>query len=145
VAVGICGEAVTVRAKEGGGLVMDRQEPLGLSRRLEPAHDLLSSAGIPMRCFRRVVDPLVSAMLYARGEFRLGRRIGSELVGHQHPRQTPSLEELAHEQLRGRGVAPRLHEDVQDVPVRVDGPPQPMLRAVDLNDDFIEMPFIRRR
>lgn len=53
-----------------------------------------------MRRFRRVVDPFVSAMLNARCEFRLGRRIGSERVGHQNLRLTPSLEELAHEKFR---------------------------------------------
>ncbi len=96
------GDGVGERWRRSG---RGRQEPLGLSRRLEPAHDLLSSAGMAMRCFCRVVDPLVATVLYAGREFRLGCRIGSELVGHQHPRQPPSLEELAHEPLRGRGVS----------------------------------------
>lgn len=81
-------------------------------------------------------------MLYARCEFRLGHRIGSELVGHHHPRQAPCLEELAHEQRRGRSVASRLHEDVQDVAVRVDRSPQPMLDAIDLENDLVEVPFV---
>jgi len=81
-------------------------------------------------------------MPYAWCEFGLGRHIGSELVGHHHPRQTPSLEELAHEQLCGRGVAPLLNEDIQDVPVRVVCPPQLMLRAVDFEYDLVEMPLV---
>ena len=97
-----------------------------------------------MRCFRRVIDPLVPAVLHAGGEFRLRGRVGPQLVGHHHPRQAPSLEELAHEPFGGFGVSPRLNENVQDVAVRIDRPPQPMLRAVDLENDLVEVPPVGR-
>ena len=97
-------------------------------------------------------------MFHAGGEFRLRGRVGTKLVGHHHPRQAPSLEELAHEPFGGRGVAPRLNEDVQHVAVRrandppdhslirltVDRPPEPMSDAVDLEDDLVEVPLVGR-
>ncbi len=59
-----------------------------------------------------------------------------------HPWQAPSLEELAHELLGGRSVAARLHEDVQHLAVGIDCPPEPLLRAVDLEDDLVEVPLV---
>ncbi len=130
VAIGTGGEAVPAWAEDGGCLIVHRQEPLGMSRRLEPTHDLLSSAGVPVRCFGRVVDPLVPAMCDTGGEFRLRGRIGSELVGHHHPRQAQRLKSLRMNRLAA--AAARLHEDVQHVAVRVDRSPQPVSDAADL-------------
>ena len=55
VAVGCCGEAMAFRAKEGGGLVVDGEEPLRLAGRFEPAHDFLSPSRVSVRC----LDPIV--------------------------------------------------------------------------------------
>ena len=57
--------------------------------------------------------------------------IASELVGDQHPkRRALPLEEFAEEPLGGLGVAPARDDDVEDVAVPVDGPPQVVTTAL---------------
>ena len=49
----------------------------------------------------------------------------SELVGDRHPRYPALLgQQLTEEPLGGLGVPARLDQDVEDVAVLVDGPPQ---------------------
>jgi hypothetical protein len=51
--------------------------------------------------------------------------VTAERVGDQHPkRRAPPLEEFAQEPLGGLGVPARVDQDVEDVAVGVDGPPQ---------------------
>ena len=85
------------RAEQGGDLIVGREEPLRLPRRLEAPHDLLSSPGVPMRGFSPIVQPLVLAMFDPRCNFGFGRGAGTKLVRHQHARLAPSPEQLSKE------------------------------------------------
>jgi hypothetical protein len=70
-------------------------------------------------------------------------RVTAELVGDQHPRRRAlPLEEFAEEPLGGLGVPARLDQDVEDVAVPVDGPPQLLPTAVDRQEHLVEMPLV---
>jgi hypothetical protein len=49
---------------------------------------------------------------------------------------------LAGNRLAALRVALGLHEDVEDVPVLVDGPPQVLPHAIDLHEDLVGMPLV---
>jgi hypothetical protein len=69
----------------------------------------------------------------------VGGSVGAELVGGDHPRHRAGLCEKTADEASGRGfVSPVLHEDVEDVPVPVDGPPQVFLLTVDLDEDLVQ-------
>src|SRR5262245_15030334 len=71
------------------------------------------------------------------------RLIASELIGDQHPRRRAlPLEEFAEEPLGGLSVATALAEDVEDVAVLVDGPPQILTTAVDRQEHLVEVPLV---
>ena len=72
---------------------------------------------------------------------RCGHCVTAERVGEQHPsRRALPLEEFAEAPRGGLGVAPA--EDVEDVAVLVDGPPQMLPTAVDRQEHLVEMPFV---
>ena len=51
--------------------------------------------------------------------------VASELVGHQHARYIlQALEQFTEEPLGGLGIPARSDQDVEDVAVLIDGPPQ---------------------
>jgi hypothetical protein len=64
-------------------------------------------------------------MLHRGHELAVRRLIASELVGDQHPRYPALLaQQFTEESLGGLGIPARLDQDVEDVAVLVDGPPQ---------------------
>jgi hypothetical protein len=72
-------------------------------------------------------------------------RIGAELVGEDHPRHRADLLQQRAQEAPGGGLVPAvLPEDVQDVAVLVDGPPQVLLFPIDLDEDLVQVPFVTR-
>src|SRR6267142_5187112 len=90
-----------------------------------------------------MVQRTMRAMLHSWQELVLGRPIALPLIRDHHARDIPhALEQLAEEFL-GRGLmATPLHENVQDMAVLIDRPPQIMTLALDCQKDLIEMPRI---
>ncbi len=89
-----------------------------------------------------VVRALVGTVLDQGHALAVGRTVGAELVGDDHPRHGAGLlEELAEEPPGRSGVPPVLHEDVKHVAVGVDGPPQVLPLPVDLDEDLVQVPF----
>ena len=83
------------------------------------------------------------AVLDRAHQFAVGDAVGGEAVGDQDPGNPALLlHELGQEPLGGLGVAPALDQDVQDVAVLVDGPPQVLPLAVDLDVDLVQVPFV---
>ncbi len=106
------GTEVFADRPEGG------QEPLGLARRLEALHGVLTFARRLVRVFGAVVEIAALPMLHARHDLALGGTIAGKLVGDQHPRHGPQpREQLAEEPGRGLRVAPGGDQNVQHVPV----------------------------
>ena len=104
-----------------GDLIMGRQKPLRLPRRLEPRHDPFPSSGRLVRILRPVVEAFVLPMLDAGHDLTLGRSVAAELVGNQHARRSPLLfQELAEQAFGGLLLAPALDEDIENKALLVD-------------------------
>ena len=69
--------------------------------------------------------------------------VASEFIGDEPPRRLALLlEKPAKEAGRGCLVPPFLDQDIQDLPILINGPKQIMLLSVDPNKDFIDKPLI---
>lgn len=78
-----------------------------------------------------------------RHQLLMCHHVTGEFVGHQHPR-CPSLltHQLAEEAFRGFRVAVRLEQNVEDVAVLVDCPPQVVPDAADRDEHPVRKPCI---
>ncbi len=111
--------------------------------RFEAPHAPLALAGRLVRILRAVVEPFVLAMLDAGQDLALRRAVAGQLVGDDHARHVGEALEQAAKELLGSGlIAPGLHQDIEHGAVLVDGAPQIVLRAVDLDEDLVEMPLV---
>lgn len=135
---------MTFGAKQGGGLVVDRQEPLRLTGRLEAAHDLFSPPRVPVRSLGAIVEPFVLAVLDTKSPVCLRGAVRAQLVRDEHARLTPGFEQLSEIAHRGRLVSAGLDQDVQNVTVGVNRSPEPVFAPLDRHHDLVEMPFIGR-
>lgn len=80
------------------------------------------------------------AMFEARHDVTPGGGVGAELVGDHAPRATALLLGKLPQQAPGRlGIAPSLHDLVEDIAVLIDRPPQSVLRAADGDDDLAKV------
>jgi hypothetical protein len=87
----------------------------------------------------------VLAVLDARHDLLLRRPVRFQLVGDHHAgRPALPLQQLAQQALGRLLVATTLNQHVEHDAVLVDGAPEIMLLTGDLEDDFIEMPFVAR-
>ena len=69
--------------------------------------------------------------------------VASEFIGDEPPRGLALLlEKPTKEPGRGCLVPPFLDQDIQDLPILINGPKQIMLLSVDPNKDFIDKPLI---
>ena len=82
-------------------------------------------------------------VLHAGQDLLFGCRIARQLIRDHDTRDvlTP-FEQLAEEFFRGGLVASTLDQDREQIAVLIDGPPQIMLFAADVNKHLIEMPFV---
>ena len=126
-----------------GDLIMSRQKPLRLPRRLEPLHDPLSSSGRLVGILRPVVEAFVLPMLDAGHDLTLGRSVAAKLVGDQHARRLPLLlQELAEQAFCGLLISPALDEAIENQALLVDRAPEPVLLARDAEEDLVKVPFV---
>jgi hypothetical protein len=126
-----------------GDLIMGRQKPLHLPRRLEALHHPLPSSGRLAGILRSIIEALVLAVLDAGHDLPLGGRIAFQLVGDQHTRRSPLLlQQLAKQALGGFLVAPALHEDIENEALLVDCTPEPVLLAGGGDNDLIKVPLV---
>jgi hypothetical protein len=108
-----------------------RKKPLGLSGGLKSLHTPLSLTRRLMRVFRPIIQISMLAVSHTRHERSLGGFVTFQFIGDEHPwgvRQ--SLEQLTEERLCGFPVAPALRQDIEDVAVLVDRPPEVMTLTV---------------
>ena len=69
--------------------------------------------------------------------------VASEFIGDKPPRRSALLlEKPTKEPGRGCLVSPFLDQDIQDLPILINGPKQITLLSVDANKDFIDKPLI---
>src|SRR4051812_1688995 len=84
-------------------------------------------------------------MFNAGHNLALRRTVASQLVGDEHTRRVAqAFQQFAEEPLGGFGIAPALHQDVEDVPILTDCPPQIMNLAADADEHLVSIPFVAR-
>ena len=70
----------------------------------------------------------------------MGNPVTAQLVGHYLPRLTPMTpSQPTKKSLGSLGVAPLLEKDIDDIPILIDGTPQAVLLAPDLDEDLIDI------
>ncbi len=98
-----------------------------------------------MRMLRSGVQSPMATMLHTHHDFFLGCLVASKRVGDQHTWDVyAALQERAKELDRCCLVAPALDEDIQHVPVLIDGPPHVIGLAIDREEPFIQVPRVTR-
>ena len=92
-----------------------------------------------MRVLTAMVEVAMLAMYHARQDLALRRTIALQLVRDDHTGHVlQALEQLAKELFRGLRMPPTLHQDIQDVVVLIDGPPQVMALRLLFTDPCIK-------
>jgi len=90
-----------------------------------------------MRVLGAVVQALVLPMLNTRHHDPFRSGIAGQFIGDHHARCLAMLlEQLAQQALRRFGIATTLDQNVEYGPVLIDGAPEPMLPAGDLDHDL---------
>ena len=115
-----CPEQVTSDTKEILYDPVHRCEALQMGGRLEPAHLPLPLADWLMRDLCSIVLVLPRTVDDGRHHWTVRRRVTAQLVRDQAARLAAlSLQELAEEPCGRLPIAPRLHEDVEDISILV--------------------------
>ena len=124
---------------------MHREEPLGVSHRLESSHSSFSLTRGLVRVLRPVVEHWASMVDYRGNQLFLRRSVTPQLIGHNAARHVPkTLEQLSKEPLRRLRIPALLHQEVKHFSALIDRAPQIDKLAVDLAEHLIEMPGIPR-
>src|ERR1700757_2023358 len=119
------------------------QEALRLPRRLEALHLPFSTPGRSMRVLHSIVQVAALAVFDMGHQRTLRHTIAAELVGNEDPRHIlQTLQQPLEETLRGAGITPMLHQDVEHDPVLIDGTPKIMQLTSDPNEDLIQVPLV---
>ena len=109
----------------------------------EAFHRPLALPGGLVRVLGPVVQILGPAMLHRRHELAVRDPVAAQPVGDDDPRHVlQALEQLAEELLGGHRVSAWLDQDVEHIAVLIDRAPQVVDRAVDADEDLVEVPFV---
>jgi hypothetical protein len=113
--------------------------PGDLNRCLRCSRSRVALRGVP----RPVIQIPMLAMFHARQECALGGSATLQLVRDNDPWSVLApLEQLAEESLRRLLVPPALHQDIEDMAVLIDGPPQIMPRAINREEHPVQVPLV---
>ncbi len=122
---------------------VDGREALQMGGRLEAAHLAFALSSRLMRDFSAVIGVLVRDVDHRRHHDAAGCWVAPQLVRDQPARDTSlALQQLPEESDSGSPISSRLHEDVEDVAVLIDGAPQILSAALQRHEQFVEMPRI---
>ena len=122
---------------------MHLDKPLSMPSGFEPSHSPLALTRRLMRVLSPVVQVPMLSVSHAGYHHSLRRAVAAELVSNNDARFAASgPQQLAKEADRGKPISLRLHEDVEDHAVLINRSPQVVSDAIDLQEDFVEMPFI---
>ena len=122
---------------------VDRREALQLDGRLEAPHLAFPLACRLVRDFGAVVRILIRDVNDRRHHGPRGRWVAPQFVGDQPAGYAAlALQHLPENAHGGAPVPPRLHQDVEDVAVLVDRPPQILLTTVQRDEQLIEVPRV---
>ena len=126
--------------------VVDREEPLGLCRRFETPHVALASARRLVGDYGPVVGVAGRVVDHGRHDHAVRGTVAPEAIGDQAAGDTAApLEQLAKEPRGGVAIPVRLEQDVNDLAVLVDGPPEVLTLATNGHEELVEMPRVADR
>jgi len=94
---------------------MGGQEPLSLSRRLEPNHELLPLPGRPVRPFDPVVQPLVRPMVGIRRQMLDRLDVASKLVRNYNARLAEMCNQIGQETPGCFRISMFLNKNVENI------------------------------
>jgi hypothetical protein len=110
---------------------------------LESPHLLFAQSLGLMRMFCTIVQPFVLLMFHPWRYLAFGSSITSEFISNDHTRNVLQLfEQLAEKAFGSLFVPSALHQDVQHVAILIYSPPEIVRFPVDLQIDFIQVPFV---
>src|ERR671924_1644815 len=108
-----------------------REKALGMTGRFEPLHATLPLPRGPMGVLTPVIEVATLPVFHPWQHLAFSGTVAFELIRDDDAWHTPqALEQLAKELFLGLRIAPTLHQDIQDIVVLIDGPPQVMAFAV---------------
>lgn len=98
-----------------------------------------------MRDLGVIVEISALTVLDARQDLALRGGVALELIRHDHPWDIPQAPQQLAKEALGRGCAtPALDQDVENISVLVDRPPEIVLLAADANEHFVQVPLVAR-
>ncbi len=122
-----------------------REEPLRLSRRLEPLYLPLSPSGGPMRILGTIIEITACPVAGIGHDLPMRNTVTAQAVGDEAPRLVlQPLQKALEEALRRGRIPAILHEDVEHDPVLIHRPPEIVQRAIDLDEHLVEVPGVSR-
>src|SRR4051794_35250439 len=119
-------------------------KPLGMPSGFEPSHSPLPFTGWLMRVLCPVIQVPVLPMSDTGHHHSFCRGIAAQLIGDDHSWTTASVrpQQPAEELHCCESIAPRLHQNIDYDTILIDRSPEVVGDAVDLEEHFIEMPFV---
>ncbi len=136
-------ETMPARTEVRGDRAVGGEEALRVPWTLEAPHPALPLACRLVGILRAVVPPFVLPVLDARQDLPLGCPIAGELIRDDDARYVREILEQQAEELLGGGlIQSALDQDVEHIPVLVDGAPEIVLIAVDRNEHLVQAPFV---
>ena len=119
------------------------QKALGMTRGLESLHAPLALARGAMRVLAAVIEIATLAMLYAGKNLACGRAVALPFVRDEHAWHIlQAFEPLSEELLRGIPIPAALDQNIQDVTILIDRPPEVTPLAIDREEHFVKMPCV---
>jgi len=123
--------------------VVDREEPLGVCHRFEAPHVALAAARRLVGDFDSVVGVASGVVDNGRHDDPVGGAVTPEAIRDEAVRDTATpLEQFAKEPRGGVAVAAGLEQDVDDIAVLVDGPPEVLTLTANGYEEFVQMPRV---
>jgi len=119
-------------------------EVLGVPGGLEPAHASLPLTRWLMRILGTVIQIPVLPVSHTGHQDPFGSGVAAQFVGDDHPRTTTTVgpQQLAKEAHRRESVTPGLDKNINDNTVLINGSPEIMPRATDVEEYLIQMPLV---
>jgi len=116
-----------------------------MARRLEASHRPFALTSWLVGVFGAIIEAPMLAVLHTGQDILLGRAIAAKFIGDEPPWNVlAAFEQFAEELLRCRLVPPALDQDIQHVAMLIDGAPQVVRFAADLDENLVQMPFVAR-
>jgi hypothetical protein len=98
-----------------------------------------------MRLLTSIIEVATLAMFHPWQQLAFGCTVALQLIRDDDAWSILApLEQLAEELLRSFFVPTTLHQDIEHIPILIDGPPQIMALTIDRQKHLIQMPLVAR-